>query len=210
MFKNTVLIITAFFCLLATPLAKSKKSKPSFLPKSFSAQFEQVYKSALSGKEKKSKGSLDYKFPGNIRFITKVPEEVVFVSNKTTTWYYTPPFMEGEPGELTIKKTGRNVLSRFFDTLSRGLKSNKYYTVKNLEKARRLKFKKKKIKEIGIKEAIMHFKSNIATFRDLKSVDLTYSDDKKVTLKLSNLKVGVKFKKKYFTFSAPKNTKTHK
>jgi len=209
MFLSRVLIFISLCFLSTVSIAKSKKKKASFLPNSFSAKFEQVYKSALSGKEKKSKGSLDYKYPGNIRFITKVPEEVVFVSNQTTTWYYTPPFIEGEPGELTIKESGKNVLSRFFDTLSVGLSSNRYYVVKGMERARKLKFKKNKVKEVGVKEAILRFKSNVATFKDLISVDLTYADNKKVSLKLSNLKIGAKFKKKHFTFKAPKNTKVN-
>ena len=35
-----------------------------FLPKTFSAKFEQEYESTLKGKLKKGSGLIDYKFPG--------------------------------------------------------------------------------------------------------------------------------------------------
>ena len=40
----------------------------SWMPSSFAAQFTQIYTSAVSGKEQRGQGSLDYAYPGQIRF----------------------------------------------------------------------------------------------------------------------------------------------
>jgi outer membrane lipoprotein-sorting protein len=210
MLLKHIILLLAFILLVSSSLeAKAKSKSRSFLPKSFTAKLEQVYVSPITGKEKKSDANLDYQFPGSFKFISHDPKnQLTFVSNKETTWLYNPPFMEGEPGQLTINKSGKNVITTFFDSLSRGLVNNALYSVKNAERARKIKFKKKKVKQIGLVGATLNFKSNIAIFKDLISVDLIYPD-KKVKLNLSNLKTGVKFSKEHFIFVAPKNTKTN-
>ena len=123
-----------------------------FLPKSFSAQFEQEYVSTLKGKVKKGNGTIDYLYPGNIRFKTTIPSEILFVSNGIKSWYYRAPFIEGEEGEVTetSAKEGSGIFTRFFDSLKNGLSDNAIYTVSKKDKESTITFLEKSKKETGI------------------------------------------------------------
>ncbi len=182
-----------------------------FLPKGFAAKFEQEYVSILKGTSKKGNGSIDYKYPSNIRFETLKPSPVIFVSNGVTTWYYRAPFIEGEKGEVTESpaKESSSSYVKFFDTLNNGLISNSFYEVKNEGKGiHTLSFKDKAAKELGIKEAHITFKKeNSKDFSDIAQMDLLFSDGKKSTLRFSELKINPNFDAQKFIFVAPTGTK---
>ena len=89
-------------------------SRNNFIPDTFKANFKQSYKSSLSGKEKVTEGHIEYFYPGRVRFEITSPDKTIFVSNPTTTWYYNAPFVDGEPGEVLIKKTGKNGYHKVF------------------------------------------------------------------------------------------------
>ena len=130
-----------------------------FLPKTFSAKFEQEYESTLKGKIKKGYGNIDYKFPGHIRFESSTPSTVIFTSNDEKSWYYRAPFIEGEQGEVTetSAKNGSMSYIKFFDSLKNGLVSNKYYAVESGELVK-LKFNEASAKILGLKESNLSFK----------------------------------------------------
>jgi outer membrane lipoprotein carrier protein len=177
-----------------------------FLPKSFTASFEQVYKSTLTKKEKRSWGELSYKFPSNIRFEVEKPKKVLFISNRKKSWVYRPPFIEGEMGEATEKNTDNTGLAGLLDSLQMGLSDNKLYKVfKNNGKVN-LKFNPKSEKRFGVKESELIFKNNKQVFSNLSELKVTYPDGKKVTFKLSKISKDKKFKSGFFIFTPPKNT----
>ena len=182
-----------------------------FLPQSFSAKFEQEYVSLLKGKTKKGEGSIDYRYPSNIRFETSTPSQVIFVSNGVKAWYYRAPFIEGEEGEITetSAKEGSSVYIKFFDLLKNGLTSNALYDVKNAGDGMHvMTFKAKAAKEFGIKEAILTFNSaKDKEFSELKKIDLLFPDGKKSSLTFSNLKINPVMEASKFNFQAPPKTK---
>lgn len=182
----------------------------SFVPDNFSASFEQVYKSALSGKEKRSSGLIDYSYPSSIKLVTSSPENLTYVSNKDKSWYYTPPFIEGEPGQVTIQVSTKNTLTKFLDVLKKGLVSNKLYNVKKNNKSYLIKFKKKAKNQLGIEEATLVFKNMKPKFMELLSVKMTLTNKKVKLLELSKINISPKFKKKHFIFIVPKNTKINR
>jgi len=177
-----------------------------FLPKSFTASFEQVYTSTLTKKEKRSWGELSYKFPSNIRFEVKRPKKVLFISNRKKSWVYRPPFMEGEKGEASEKNTDNTGLAGLLDSLHMGLVDNKIYKVKKEKDKVFLSFNLKSEKRFGVKESELLFKSEKQVFTNLVELKVIYPDGKKVTFKLSNIFEGRKFKTGYFKFVPPKNT----
>ncbi|MCO4792883.1 MAG: outer membrane lipoprotein carrier protein LolA [Bacteriovoracaceae bacterium] len=195
--------------ILFTLLFNTQAFAKDFLPGSFKADFSQEYKTSLKGKIKKSTGQIEYKYPSQIRFEVLAPDKVVFISNKKKSWYYQAPFIEGEPGELNIRKTGKNGLSRFFDILKKGLKTNKFYTVKNKSEKSELKFVKTVAKELDIKEAQLVFKSKKREFNNIKNVELVYLDGHKIKLSFKGVKTGVPLKKERFVFKTPKNTRVN-
>jgi outer membrane lipoprotein carrier protein len=197
------ILFLSVFTLIVTPASLYA----SFLPASFSAKFEQVYVSTLKGKPKKGVGSIDYKYPGQIRFETSTPSTVIFVSNTQKSWYYRAPFIEGEKGEVTESSgsSGSATYIKFFDSLKNGLISNNYYDVKQGEPSQII-FKPKAVKELGIIESRLFFKSKVQQFQDLEKIELTFSDKKTSSMRLIDLKVNVEFAENLFNFVPPANT----
>lgn len=199
--KSTLILISA---LLSTTSALA-----DFLPQSFSSKFEQTYISTLKGKVKKGQGSIEYKFPGSIRFETNTPSTVIFVSNGVKAWYYRAPFIDGEQGEVTESsaKDGSTIYIKFFDSLKKGLVSNDYYDVIKGQPVK-INFKPHAQKELGIKESEISFKiKGSEKFDDVESIALIFSDGKKSTLKLIDIKTSPNFPADRFNFTAPPNTK---
>ncbi len=195
--------LLTFFCFLFSLQLSSALAE--FLPPSFSSGFEQEYVSALKGKIKKGMGTIDYKYPGQIRFETTTPSPVVFVSNGVKAWYYRAPFIEGEQGEVTESsaREGASVYIKFFDSLKKGLSSNEFYDVKNND----LSFKGKTKTELGINKAKLNFKNSSQTFENLESIELTFSDNKLTKIKFIDLKTNANLPAERFNFVAPINTK---
>lgn len=195
--------------ILVCTLLTMSVALADFLPKTFSSQFEQNYTSSLKGREKSGKGSIEYKYPGHIRFETDAPSTVTFVSNGKKTWYYRAPFIEGEQGEVTESSIaeGTNIYIKFFDSLNKGLVNNALYSVK-LTNYAELTFSEKLKGELSISEANIYFKDNkIGKFEDVEKIELVLTDNKKTTIKFLDLKVNPVISEEKFNFSPPKNTK---
>lgn len=176
----------------------------AFLPKTFTADFEQVRKGIISGKIKKSNGTIEYKYPSNLRLEIKGSESLLLVSNPKKTWYYRPPFMEGEKGELTINESGKTELSGFFDLLKNGLKSGALFRVTKKKGSVILRFTKSGIVRSGIKKATLDFTGR-HIFSNLSAIHIVQKTDKLLTLNLSNQHAEVKLSSKRFVFKTPKN-----
>lgn len=180
----------------------------AFLPGSFSAEFEEHLKSK-SNKVSKSLGQLDYKFPSRIKVVKPEPENIIFVSNPKKTFYYTGPFIEGEPGELKISDSKNYPMARFFDVLMNGLKSNNNYKVLTSKKDPlliKLVFEQKFVRSVGIKAAKLHFNKSI-NFKNIKTIEIEYQKKSPITYTFKKIVKNKKFSKQHFVFTPPKNTK---
>lgn len=194
--------------LLLLIISSSAFGAESFLPNNFSSKFTQIFKSKVTGKKRQSPGSLDYSYPGKIRFAVDDPSgKSLFVSNRIKSWYYTPPFIEGEKGEVTLRKAKKLALTKFFDALKNGLKSNKLYKVVPNKDLVQIEFSKKTSKETKLKAAVLTFKSKEKTFANLKGIQLTRNNGNIVTIELNSIQTGINFSPKHFNFRIPKNTK---
>lgn len=189
--------------LLAGPaLAKS------FLPTAFHSTFTQEYVSKVSGKTVTTKGELTYLYPGHLKLEVKSPDEVLYISNPKKSWYYTPPFAKGEPGEVKISDNPDNVLERFFNVLKNGLENNKSYTVaKGKTGGHVLSFKADAAKRLGIKEAVLFFKGESTDFGALNRLKIKDSEDQVKDFTLSELNATAKVEKSQFDFTPPENTR---
>lgn len=179
----------------------------AFMPKSFEAHVVQKQKSALSGRVKESRGQLAYRYPGHLRFEVKKPDEVIFVSNKLKTWYYTGPFIDGESGEVTISNEGNHILTKFFDSFSKGLESNSLYSVKKNDDKVEVTFDEKLQKQLGVLSATFNFKGQDYKFEELKGLSILQHDRQKLTLTLEDIKTGRELPDQTFVFEVPENTK---
>jgi outer membrane lipoprotein carrier protein len=195
-----------FLFLLASSAAFAK----SFVPGSFSANFEESILSMATGKEKKSFGKIDYKFPGNIRFEITSPNASTFVSNPQKSWYYVPPFVEGEQGQVTIQKSTKLPLTKFLDSIRNGLDGSKLFTYKYNGKDLVLTFVKTVQKELTLKEVTFHAIKEaklVEKMSDFEKMTLVYADGRKVNLKFLELKEETSFPAKHFEFTPPAKTK---
>jgi outer membrane lipoprotein-sorting protein len=194
--------------LLSLSLFSQIATAKSFLPSSFSANFEESYISH-TGKEKKNFGKIDYQYPGKIRFEYTSPDPSVFVSNPKQSWYYVPPFVEGEPGQVTIQKSSNLPLTKFLDSIKDGIEGSKLFTHKYQGQELQLDFKDGQT-EIPLKQAILHGKKDpktIDSMSDFEKLTLVHTDGKKVSLRFLELKENVKFQDGHFVFKVPAKTK---
>ena len=191
-------------------LASSASFAKSFVPGSFSANFEESILSMATGKEKKSFGKIDYKFPGNIRFEITSPNASTFVSNPQKSWYYVPPFVEGEQGQVTIQKSTKLPLTKFLDSIRNGLDGSKLFTYKYNGRDLVLTFVKTVQKELTLKEVTFHAIKEaklVEKMSDFEKMTLVYADGRKVNLKFLELKEETSFPAKHFEFTPPAKTK---
>lgn len=196
--KNLILVL--LFLIYASG------SFGNYLPKSFHAKITQELESIGKKSIKRSTGTLDYKSPAQLRLEITKPEQVTWVSNSKKTWIYNPPFIEGEPGQLTIRPAGELRIGRFFDALQNGLKSNKLYKVSKEKDHVALIFSSTLIKETGVKSAKLFFSGNEQDFLHLKTVELEYQDRKGPKIILDSLTPNKKFPTNHFVFTPPENT----
>tara|TARA_B100000925_G_scaffold228636_1_gene177108 strand:+ start:1545 stop:2168 length:624 start_codon:yes stop_codon:yes gene_type:complete len=173
----------------------------AFLPLKFTAKFTQEYKSVVTGKVKKGHGYFDYQFPGMLRFEMYKPSPLIFITKANQNWYYRPPFVDGELGEVRKNVSGGQAISKFFDALSEGLENNKYYKISKKEKNNiKITFNKASSEELGIKEAVLVFNSKVHAFTKLKSINLDYLDGKKNKIIFDKISLVDNFSRLNFIF----------
>lgn len=181
-----------------------------FVPSSFSAHYEESLISVKDGKEKKSFGKIDYKFPGHIRYEVTSPDPSIFISNPQKSWYYTPPFIEGEEGQVSIQKSNKLPLTKFLDSMKGGIDKSKLFQAKYQGKELVLIFDRTIQKEMTLKQVIFISSKDSKTVKSLSEFEkmtLIYTDGRKVNLKFIDLKANVSYDNKHFTFEIPPKTK---
>jgi outer membrane lipoprotein-sorting protein len=181
-----------------------------FLPDSFKAKYEERYVSTTQKKEKKSHGTIHYKYPRHIRFEVLSPDPALFISNAEKSWYYTPPFIEGEQGQVVLQESNKLVLIKLLDVLRQGLKSNSVYKIQMQKQVATLTFLPTYQKEFQLNKVVLRATKNMSdvkTLSELKELDLHQASGQKVTLGFSDFESGVTFAPDHFVFNIPKNTK---
>jgi outer membrane lipoprotein-sorting protein len=184
-----------------------------FLPDSFKANYEERYLSATQNKEKKSNGVIHYQHPRKLRFEVIKPDPALFISNPQNSWYYTPPFIEGEEGQVVIQEPNKLILIKLLDVLRQGLVDNKFYKVKKENISATLFFNSPYEKEFKMDKVILHsFKkmAEVTNIKDLSELDLFYQNGQKVTLGFSQFESPVTFAADHFVFKVPPKTKVTK
>jgi outer membrane lipoprotein-sorting protein len=182
----------------------------SFVPGSFSANFEESIVSLATGKEKKSYGKIDYKFPGHVRFEITSPNASLFVSNPQMSWYYVPPFVEGEQGQVTVQRSSKLPLTKFLDSIKNGIEGSKLFTSKYTGHDLVLTFAKGIQKDLTLKVVTFHATKEaklVQKLSEFEKITLIYVDGRKVNLKFLELKEDPSLPVKHFEFTPPAKTK---
>ncbi len=194
-------ILVLFFALMVN----------SVYAEDFKLIFEQKYKSKISNKEKTSKGTLIYSFPKKIRIEIDKPDPVTFVSNGVKSWYYRPPFMDGEPGEVIVNQGGEslNLLASFFDSLQKGFEKNNAYEVVKKGELVELSFYENFRKKIKVKKAMLSFSDKTLELSKLQKMELIYDNNEKGEFLINKFETQ-NLDIKTFEFIIPENTKISK
>lgn len=187
----------------------------TLIPKGFIANFEESIISVATGKEKKTFGKISYQYPAHIRYEVTRPEEseASFVSNGKTSWYYRPPFVKGEKGEVTIQKAQNLPLAKFLDSLQTGIENSKQYSAKYEGKTLTLAFNKTSEKETKIKEVILEASQeakSVSSLKEFEKMILVKSDGQRLTYKFSEFNESPNLRPANFEFTVPENTKITK
>lgn len=178
--------------------------------KTFSADFEQLHKSIISGKMKSSLGKIEYRALGFIRLEFTSPDKITYVSNGKTSWYYTAPFVNGQKGEVKISNEADKGPSKIFDMIKAGLTTNKDYKVEVLNSPMNgfmIEPSVENQKNLGIKNARLAFANNLVPkFGELLEMEIFYTNQKNVLLKFKNIKLDISLPDATFNFEIPANT----
>lgn len=196
-----------FLFLALLPVLSFAKS---FVPNSFSANYEETVVSLVTGKEKKSFGKIDYKFPGNLRFEVTSPVPTLFVVNPQKSWLYQPSHVKGEKDQVTIQKSSNLPLIKFLDSVKNGIEDSKLFTTKYAKNDLTLTFVKTIQKEMGFTEVVLHTEKDAKEVKELSGfnkITLKHINGSKTSIKLIDLKENVSFPPGNFTFKPSSNTK---
>ena len=182
----------------------------SFVPNSFSSNYEETVVSLVTGKEKKSFGKIDYKFPGNLRFEVTSPIPTLFIVNPKKSWLYQPSHVKGEKGQVTIQKSSNLPLIKFLDSVKNGIENSKIFTTKYQKNDLTLTFVKTIQKDMGFAEVTLHASKDAKDVKEISGFDritLKNINGSKTNIRLIDLKEEVKFPSGQFDFTPPANTK---
>ncbi|MCM2276982.1 MAG: outer membrane lipoprotein chaperone LolA [Oligoflexia bacterium] len=168
----------------------------------FSARFSQINESATLKTRKTSSGTLLVKRPDKVRWETLAPDRNLLVSDGRKFWFYTPPFDEGENGQVVEKKS-----SAVKSKLAQALLSGSFSAARDL-----------KVKKAGDREFVLVPKAGTAgsvkearvfvnpAEKLIQKVILLHRDGNRSEITLSEIELGKPLEDRLFTFQIPPNT----
>jgi outer membrane lipoprotein-sorting protein len=182
-----------------------------FLPASFEATYEESFVSSATGKTTKTTGKISYQYPRKVRFEILTPNPSTFVSNGEKSWRYTPPFIEGEEGQVEVQKASDLPATQFLDLLKRGINQNPAFKVSYSKNVMTFSFVENWKKNLGIEKVILvtdaRDAKSIKSLSDATGLEMHYVNNRTMNWVFKSFKVPVKFKATDFEFQVPKNTK---
>ncbi|MCM2323798.1 MAG: outer membrane lipoprotein chaperone LolA [Oligoflexia bacterium] len=170
--------------------------------KTIAARFTQVNESAALQQKKTSSGIIFVKRPGKVRWETLAPDKNLLVSDGRKFWFYTPPFDEGESGQV-IERKSADVKSK----LAHALLSGSFSVARDL-----------RIKQLGPSEfSLLPKRGTAGTVSEariqvdpdkklIEKVTLSHRDGNRSEISLSQIELGKALGDELFVFEAPPNT----
>jgi chaperone LolA len=197
-------IVPLFFSIAASaevPAALKKIETKYHSAKSLEAEFTQVTFSKLTQTKKESSGVISLKMPDKFRWETLKParDKNLFVSDGKKFWSYTPPFMDGEKGQVLEKKSSEIQSQLASQLLSGAFSKMKDAKFESLS-ANLFRFTPKK----GSAGTIEKIELTVEPKKSLiEKVKLIHENGNESEVSLSSIKLGEKFEDAYFRFAIP-------
>lgn len=166
------------------------------------AEFTQIQKNKMMGSEKKSEGILEIKRPDKFRWDTLTPDPTLLLSNGKKIIYYTPPFHEGEKGQVIYKKSADVQSKLAVDLLSGSSNLKKDFKPKKVaDRHYELIPIKKNLGDINKIELYIDPKADL-----VYKLKLQHTTENETEIELKNVQLGEKLENSRFEFNAPPNT----
>jgi outer membrane lipoprotein carrier protein len=166
------------------------------------ADFTQVNEVAALNQKKTSSGVIDVKRPGKLRWETLKPDKNLLVSDGKTFWFYTPPFEEGERGQVMERKSSQ-IQSKLASALLAGsFSANRDMKIQNQGPSTFVLLPKK-----GTAGTVMKAEVSIDLKKKLiQKVTLEHEGGNRSEITLSHIKLGEPLDERLFHFITPPNT----
>jgi chaperone LolA len=170
--------------------------------KTLRAQFEQKEFIQSTGRIKSSQGTIEVKRPNKIRWETRSPDANLLVSDGRTFWFYTPPFEEGERGQV-VEKKAHQVQSKLAQTLISGSFSlTRDLKIETIDPTHyRLVPKKGSAGTVKAAEIRVDIQKH-----EISEVKLEHRGGNRTEIKLSQITLGEKLPDELFHFIVPPQT----
>jgi len=184
------------------PTALMKIEKKYAASSTISAHFSQTDHNKSLDRKKISSGKIFVKRPGKIRWETEAPDPNLLVSNGKIFWFYTPPFDEGESGQV-IERRSSEVQSRLATALLSG-DFSKVSGIKAQQKNPSTFLIKPKSGTAGT--VIQAFITLDLSKNLIQKVTLQHRGGNESEITLSEIELGQPLADALFVFTAPPNT----
>jgi len=196
----------------AKPKGKTKRAKlPARLQEiekkytgaaTFTATFVQVKEVAALKTTERSEGRIYLKRPDKVRWETYDPDANVLVTDGQVFWFYTPPFEEGERGQVIIRRATQ-VQTRFASSLLSG----SFSKVEGVEIESRGASHFTIVPAAGTAGDVLKAEITVnPSMMIVTKVVLSHLGGNRAEISLSNVELGRKLGDEMFYFQAPPNT----
>ena len=170
--------------------------------KTLEAQFSQHDEVKLTGTTKDSSGVLMIRHPDQFRWETLKPEKNLLVSDGKKFWFYTPPFEEGENGQVLERKT-----SEVQSELANALLAGAFSKVRGVKITKNSPSKFRLLPNDGVAGSVKVAEIEIDPAKGLiQKLHLEHLGGNKTSVSLTNIKLGGKFADAFFQFVTPPKT----
>ena len=184
-------------------LAKMQKKYENV--NSLTANFSQSQKNAALGRTKDSKGRIYIVRPNKFRWETFEPDASILTSNGKKFWFYTPPFQEGEKGQVMIRNAHDAQSKLAVDLLIGGSDFKKNFDYRRIEP---LHYRLNPLKPAGDIDSIELFLENQTNL--VYKLRLISASGNETTITLSQVELGPKLPESMFNFQVPPQTEVIK
>ncbi len=180
-----------------------------FLPANFVIEYTESFKSISKGGNVKYQGRFSFSYPEKFRLDVTDPDPSSVVSNGVKSWRYTPPFIEGEQGEVEITKASQLPVTKFLKTLKKGLQNNPSFKTVVKGSDITLAMNEPWRKNLGIRQVKLKLKqaSQSKSLADVSELEIFYSNNNQMKWIFKEFKSNPGFEKNHFDFQIPAKTK---
>jgi len=166
------------------------------------AQFEQKELVASMNRVKQTRGTIEVKRPDKLRWETVGQDANLLVSDGKKFWFYTPPFDEGERGQLIEHKAGQVNSKLAQHLISGSFSAARDMKIETID-ASRFRLLPKKGSAGTVKAAEITIDP---VLKEIRQVRLEHRGGNQSDITLSKIEIGAALGDERFSFKAPPNT----